>query len=185
MATQGMTDTIKTSVEVLEESALFCARGLAKACDDLPKTSETQPLPAAMASQPVEDKSPAQWAYERLILYIKNFEEQLDDEHEVPMGFAGGDAGVMRIEGIGYFAPDVVTFYGRDEEGARTQLIQHVAQLNVMLRALPKDAGEEEPRRIGFRLAAEIEAAPQGKRASARKTAVAAKQKGRAPRAGS
>lgn len=101
------------------------------------------------------------------------------------MGFAGGDAGVMRIEGIGYFAPDVVTFYGRDEEGARTQLIQHVAQLNVMLRALPKDAGEEEPRRIGFRLAAEIEAAPQGKRASARKTAVAAKQKGRAPRAGS
>lgn len=177
MATQGMTDTIKTSVEVLEESALSHARGLAKACDDLPKTSETQPLPPAMADQPVEDKSPAQWVYERLILYIKNFEEQLDNEHEVAMGFAGGDAGVMRIEGIGYFAPDVVTFYGRDEEGARTQLIQHVAQLNVMLRALPKDAGEEEPRRIGFRLAAEMETPVAGKRTAARKTASAARQK--------
>ncbi len=179
MAAQGMTDTIKTSVEALEESVLSCARGVAKACDDLPKTSETQPLPPAMASQPVEDKSPAQWVYERLILYIKNFEERLDDTQEVAMGFAGGDAGVMRIEGIGYFAPDVVTFYGRDEEGARTQLIQHVAQLNVMLRAMPKEAGDEEPRRIGFRLAAEMEAPAAGKRAVARKTAVAARKKGK------
>ena len=68
------------------------------------------------------------------------------------MGFAGGESGVLQIEGIGYFAPDIVTFYGRDEDGARTQLIQHVAQLSVMLRAMPK-APDEEPRRIGFRLA--------------------------------
>lgn len=179
MATRGMTDEIKTSVEVLEDAALSCARGVASACDDLPKTSETQPLPPALSKQPVEDKSPAQWAYERLIVYIKNFEEQLDDAHEVAMGFAGGEAGVLRIEGIGYFAPDIVTFYGRDEEGARTQLIQHVAQLNVMLRALPKDAGTEEPRRIGFRLAAEIEGGGSAKRPAARKTAVAARQKNR------
>ena len=113
-------------------------------------------MPTNIAQQPVEEKSPAQWAYERLILYIKNFEEQLDDKQEVAMGFAGGDAGVMTIEGIGYFAPDIVTFYGRDEEGARTQLIQHVAQLNVMLRAMPKANEVDEPRRIGFRLAADM-----------------------------
>ena len=92
-----------------------------------------------------------------MILYIKNFETQLDNEHEVAMGFTGGDAGVLRIEGIGYFDPDVVTFYGRDEDNARTQLIQHVSQLNVMLRALPKAPEIEEPRRIGFRLAADLE----------------------------
>ena len=115
-----------------------------------------QPLPEAVAAEPVEMKSPAQWAYERLILYIQNFEEQLDADHEVAMGFTGGDAGVMRIEGIGYFAPDIVTFYGRDEDDARTQLIQHVSQLNVMLRALPKAPEVEEPRRIGFRLAADL-----------------------------
>ena len=28
-----------------------------------------------------------------------NFEKQLDNEHEVAMGFTGGDAGVVRIEG--------------------------------------------------------------------------------------
>lgn len=156
-----MTDEIKTSVEALEESALPCARGVARACDDLPRsTAETQPLPPALAGQPVEAKSPAQWAYERLILYIKHFEEQLDEKQEVAMGFTGSNAGVLRIEGIGYFAPDVVTFYGRDEEGARTQLIQHVSQLNVMLRAMPVDMDATEPRRIGFRLAADIAPPP-------------------------
>ena len=154
MAKHSMTDEIKTSVEALEASVLFCARGVAPACDDLPETAEMQPLPASISGQPVEDKSPAQWAYERLILYIKNFEEQLDNKQEVAMGFAGGDAGVLQIEGIGYFAPDVLTFYGRDENETRTQLIQHVSQLNVMLRALPKPSDAEEPRRIGFRLAA-------------------------------
>ena len=103
-------------------------------------------------------KSAARWAYERLILYIRNFEAQLDGEHEVAMGFAGDDSGVIRIEGLGYFDPDILTFYGRDMNGARTQLIQHVSQLGVMLRAVPRPRAEGPPRRIGFRLAAEIDA---------------------------
>lgn len=107
--------------------------------------------------QPVRAKSPARWAYERLVLYVKNFEEQLDAEHEVAMGFAGSDAGVLRIEGMGYFDPDIVTFYGADADGAKTQLIQHVSQLNVLLRAMPKRREEEPPARIGFRLAADLE----------------------------
>jgi hypothetical protein len=69
------------------------------------------------------------------------------------MGFTGGDAGVLRIEGLGWFAPDILSFYGEDEDGARTQLIQHVTQLNVMLRALPKAPEATEARRIGFHLA--------------------------------
>ena len=88
------------------------------------------------------------------------------------MGFTGGDAGVLRIEGIGYFDPDIVTFYGRDEENARTQLIQHVSQLSVMLRAMPMPSEVEEPRRIGFRLAADLDGeapAKKAKRASAGK----------------
>ena len=80
--------------------------------------AENQPLPEAVANTPMEAKSPARWAYERLILYIKNFEEQLDGEHEVAMGFAGGESGVLRIEGLGYFDPDLVTFYGTDDRGA-------------------------------------------------------------------
>ena len=107
--------------------------------------------------EPVDDKSEARWAYERLILYIRNFEEQLDGEEEVAMGFAGGDAGVLRIEGLGYFDPDIVTFYGTDTAGRRTQLVQHVTQLSVLLRALPKPRADTAARRIGFRLAAELD----------------------------
>jgi len=106
-----------------------------------------------LGDKPAKAKSPAEWAYERLTLYIKNFEEQLDNEHEVAMGFTGGDAGVLKIEGMGFFDPDIVTFYGSDPAGGKTQLVQHVSQLNVMLRALPKEVETEEPNRIGFKLA--------------------------------
>ena len=145
------TGKVQTSVEVMEDSVLPRA-GVAHTEPDAPCTPEMEPLPKELAAEPVEEKSAAQWAYERLILYIRNFEEQLDDRQEVAMGMTGSESGTMMIEGLGFFAPDIVTFYGRDEEGARTQLIQHVSQLNVMLRALPKQDEEAEPRRIGFEL---------------------------------
>lgn len=97
-------------------------------------------------------KSPAEWAHDRLVMYIRNFESQLDTEQEIAMGFASDESGVLRIEGLGFFDPDIVTFYGRDEDGAKTQLIQHVTQLSVTLRAVPKQANAEPPRRIGFQL---------------------------------
>lgn len=132
-------------------------RARAAHCDEsAPLTAEQKPLPDAVADTPVEEKSPAEWAYERLILYIQNFEEQLDNEHEIAMGFTGGDAGVLRIEGMGFFDPDIVTFYGTDDGGSKTQLIQHVSQLSVMLRALPKQTEAPEPNRIGFRLAKDL-----------------------------
>ena len=113
-------------------------------------------LPECM-QKPVDGKSAAKWAYERLILYIRNFEEQLDASHEVAMGFAGSDAGVMKIEGMGYFDPDIVTFYGRDANGTKTQLVQHVSQMSVILRAMPIQNEKEPPNRIGFRLASELD----------------------------
>lgn len=142
---------IETSVELAE-------------ADILPRRHETHADPEAIPcdgpqsldERPMSEKSPAEWAYERLILYIQNFEEQLDNEHEVAMGFTGGDAGVLRIEGMGFFDPDMLTFYGSDSEGIKTQLVQHVSQLSVMLRALPKEPEQEVPNRIGFRLAADL-----------------------------
>lgn len=97
-------------------------------------------------------KSPAEWAHDRLVMYIRNFESELDAEQEIAMGFASDETGVLRIEGLGFFEPDIITFYGRDDDGAKTQLIQHVSQLSVTLRAVPKQGQEEPPRRIGFHL---------------------------------
>ena len=152
-----MTDDIKTTAEAHEAQAMPRARAV-HTDPDANGSPEQQPLPKGLSKKPVQSKSPAEWAYERLILYIKNFEEQLDNEHEVAMGFTGAQAGVIRIEGIGFFDPDIVTFYGSDPTGTKTQLIQHVSQLNVLLRALPKDSAEDAPKRIGFRLAADLEA---------------------------
>jgi hypothetical protein len=95
-------------------------------------------------------QGPAAQAYDRLVLYIRNFEAQLDASHEVAMGFAGGEAGVLRIEGVGFYDPDILTFYGRDQDGLKTQLIQHVTQLSVVLRATPKAEPTAAARRIGF-----------------------------------
>ena len=146
-----MDDRIATAAEAEEDAAI-------------PRLHEVHADPRATAPQvPArlgpERKSPARWAYERLILYIRNFEAQLDADHEVAMGFTGGDAGVIRIEGMGYFDPDLVTFYGSDPGGTRTQVIQHVTQLNVLLRALPREVESAAPRRIGFRLARDLEGA--------------------------
>lgn len=122
-----------------------------------PKTAEQEPLPEALSKTPRDQKSPAEWAYQRLILYIQNFEKQLDTDHEVAIGVTGSGSAVLRIEGIGYFDPDIVTFYGTDTAGTRMQLIQHVTQLSVALRAIPKPGEVPEPRRIGFRLAEELQ----------------------------
>ena len=107
---------------------------------------------SASSKKATRPKSPAEWAHDRLVMYIRNFESQLDAEQEIAMGFASDESGVLRIEGLGYFEPDIVTFYGRDDDGAKTQLIQHVTQLSVTLRAVPKEARAEAPRRIGFQL---------------------------------
>lgn len=146
-----MDDKIETSAEALE-------------ADAIPRIHEVHVDPVKCAPDgslikpSSEPKSAARWAYERLILYIQNFEKQLDKEQEVAMGFAGDTSGVIRIEGMGYFDPDIITFYGSDPAGTKTQLVQHVTQLSVMLRALPKQVEQAEAKRIGFRLAAELDA---------------------------
>jgi Family of unknown function (DUF6173) len=110
--------------------------------------------PTSRKTSAVKEKPlmPAAWAYQRLVVYIRNFEAQLNPSQEVAMGFAGGESGVLRIEGLGFSDPDILTFYGRNDDGARTQLIQHVSQLSVILRAVPVERPDAPARRIGFRL---------------------------------
>lgn len=148
-----MMNEIATTAEALEAAAIHPAARAIMVDPQAAPTVEQEPLPQALCGAN-DDKTPAQWAYERVILYIQNFEKQLDGAHEVGMGFTGGNAGTMRILGLGFFAPDLITFYGVDADGARVQMVQHYTQLNVMLRAVATAA--ETPNRIGFRLAEEL-----------------------------
>ena len=151
-----MSDDISTSAEAMEAAAMRRA-GVARCSDEVPDPTELQPLPDSVTRKSVAQKSPAEWAYERLVLYIRNFEETLNAEEEAALGFAGSDMGPIHIGGIGFFAPDMISFYGTDPAGHRTQLIQHVGQLNVTLRAIPKAKLDAPAQRIGFRLAADLD----------------------------
>lgn len=99
------------------------------------------------ASEPVEN--PAKWIYKLLIEYIRKFEDSLDKEHEIGARLVSfGHDITFHIQNIGYFSPNIITFYGVNENDENVQLIQNVTQLNVLLIALKKR--EIIPRRIGF-----------------------------------
>lgn len=94
-------------------------------------------------------KSAAEWAYERLGKMVKDFEATLDDEHEIGAGLVSfGASTEFHVVSIGFWGPDIVTFYGVNDKGERVQLIQNVSQLSVLL--IAKQKLGEKPRRIGY-----------------------------------
>ena len=67
-----MSDDINTAAEAAETEAI--PRQHEVHSDPDARNAADQPMPAGMKKTPTAKKSPAQWAYERMILYIKNFE---------------------------------------------------------------------------------------------------------------
>jgi len=93
--------------------------------------------------------NPAEWMFERLKKYIKEFEGHLDDDHEIGAHLVSfGHELTFHIQDIGYHGPDIITFYGKNDKGEDVQLIQHTSQLSVLLVAVKKQ--QERARRIGF-----------------------------------
>ena len=93
--------------------------------------------------------NPAKSAYNRLLEYIKDFEKNLDEEHEVGARLVSfGTTHTFHIQNLDYYGPDIITFYGKTDKGDEVQLIQNISQLNVLLIAMKKL--EEKPKRIGF-----------------------------------
>ena len=85
-----MCEQVKTAAEAVAADAL--PRVHEVHADSATPNAGNNAVPSGFAKTPVQKKSQAQWAYERLIIRLKNFEDQLDNEHEAAMGFAGGDA---------------------------------------------------------------------------------------------
>lgn len=107
------------------------------------------PLPGPLPKPQEAGHNPARWMFDRLASYIKQFESRLDEEHEVGARLVSFGANLtFHIEDMGYFGPDMIVFYGKNESGEPVQLIQHTSQLSVLLVAVRKQ--QERPRRIGF-----------------------------------
>lgn len=98
----------------------------------------------------LRDVDLADWKCEKIVEQIREFESQLDDEHEVFLQLAGfGENVLFAVESITYQNPDILYFYGMTD-GIPAQLIQHTSQLNFLLLSLGKPIPERPPRRIGF-----------------------------------
>ena len=107
------------------------------------------PVPEVLPRPQDHADNPARWMFERLAAYIKQFEARLDAEHEVGARLvAFGTHLTFHVEDMGYYGPDIIVFYGRNEKGEPVQLVQHTSQLSVLLVAVRKQ--DERPRRIGF-----------------------------------
>lgn len=96
--------------------------------------------------------NPAEWAFLRLSRLIQDFESKLDKDDEIAARIVGlpGD-GTMQIDDVGFWGPDMILFFGKTDQGKPVRLVQHYAQMNVLLTARAKPT-EEPARRIGFRL---------------------------------
>ena len=101
------------------------------------------------------DYSLADWKYEKIKEEVEAFQAELDDDTDVCVLLASfGTSMVMHVTGMNYQNPDMLYFYGYIN-GNKTQLIQHMSQLNFVLMAVKKDEPERPARRIGFSIESE------------------------------
>ncbi len=94
----------------------------------------------------------SEWRYEKIIEEIRNFEEDLDEEHEIAVSLASfGTSVTMLVTDIGFQNPDMLYFYGI-VNGKDSVLIQHTSQLNLLLTSVERADKTKPVRRIGYRL---------------------------------
>ena len=95
--------------------------------------------------------------YENLMEEIIDFQNDLDENHEVGVLLASfGSSVLMNVTELGYQNPDMLYFYGY-VNGNEARLIQHVSQLNFLLMSVEREDKTQPAQRIGFRSSSEEE----------------------------
>lgn len=126
------------------------SRYLSEAFKPLDELEFRSPLVDEKFLKALRNPQHADHQFEILMESIKEFENQLDDEHEVAIQLASfGQSIVMSVAAIGYSNPSLIHFYGY-VSGQKAELIQHVSQINFLLLAVTRAEPNLPPRRIGF-----------------------------------
>ena len=116
----------------------------------------TAPTNPGRSTPNLSETNPARWTYQNLVECINNLEKSFDDQHEIGARLvAFGSSVTFHLQDMNYYDPNIINFYGKNEEGEALQLIQHVSQLSVMLITLKKQS--DKPVRIGFKLLRALE----------------------------
>lgn len=104
----------------------------------------------ASLSKPIVHKSEAELAYEHIKQYVSKFQSELDENHQISISiFTPTQEFNIMVADVGFYGPNIVSFYGTDNDGNKIQVIQHVNQVNIQLRCVPKS--ENQPKKsIGF-----------------------------------
>lgn len=99
----------------------------------------------------LEGRFAAQEVFQFLRARMVAFQNGLPDDHEMGVKLANyGMAAEIHIRGMGFQNPSIIEFYGLLEDGQQVTLVQHVAQLNFMLIAVPPVTNGDAPYRVGF-----------------------------------
>ncbi|WNF35044.1 DUF6173 family protein [Bacillaceae bacterium IKA-2] len=97
-------------------------------------------------------------SFEGLVKMINEFDQKLDEHHEVGMRLVSfGKSIQFHVEDLGYYNPSLIIFYGRTEDGQPLELIQHVSQISFLLMAVKRLSPEEPKKRIEKRIGFNVE----------------------------
>lgn len=92
----------------------------------------------------------ADYQYDLLMSFIKDFEARLDEEHEIAIKLTSfGQAITMEVDSIGYANPSLIIFNGFINS-KESMLLQHISQLNFLIISIKKTDESRPARRIGF-----------------------------------
>lgn len=98
-----------------------------------------------------KDYTLASYKYETLMEEIKAFQEELSDDLDVMVKLVSfGESMILSIDTISYQNPDILFFYGTNNDGNPIELIQHMSQLSFLLLAVNRTNTSTPPHRIGF-----------------------------------
>ena len=98
----------------------------------------------------LEGRYAAQEMFQFIQARMENFQENLPEDYEMGVKLANyGVAAEIHVRGMGFQNPNVIEFFGILEDGKQVILVQHVAQMNFMLLAVPP-LDEKKPYRVGF-----------------------------------
>ena len=106
----------------------------------------------ALLKSELGDKTTASYQFKWLKKTIIEFMNSLDDEHEIGLVLTSfGNSVTMIVDEINYIDPVLIVFKGF-VGGEYSTLMQHVTQLNVLIKPIPKQDPEKPPRKIGFHI---------------------------------
>jgi len=94
-------------------------------------------------------RNDAENIFKYLVTSVELFEAKLNDDEEIGVKLANfGEASQIHIRHISFNNPNLIVFFGIDQNQHEVTLIQHISQLNFLLIAVKPIA--EKPYRVGF-----------------------------------